>query len=210
MVSGLWGKKIGMTQAFSAENTVIPVTVIDVGGWYVTNIRTKERDGYTAIQVGRVKKRYAQSPFSIEWLKKPEKYFGLRREIRVNAETIEALPTIGDAFDFGSVLQKGLSVDVFGTSTGRGFQGVIKRHGFNGPPGSHGSTMGRRPGSIGFMRSRGRVIKGKRLPGHMGNDSCAVMNLEVVSIDNDAKIVMVKGAVPGRSGSFVFIRKEII
>lgn len=210
MVSGLWGKKIGMTQVFSAENAVVPVTVIDVSGWYVTNIKTKERDGYTAIQVGNVRDRYSQTPFSIEWLKKPAKYFRVLREIRVNAETIESLPAVGEAFDFGSVLQAGLSVDVFGTSTGRGFCGCIKRHGFNGPPGSHGSTMGKRPGGIGFMRSRGRVIKGKRLPGQTGNESCAVKNLQVVKIDSDARIVMLKGAVPGRSGSFVFIRKEIV
>lgn len=210
MVSGLWGKKIGMTQVFSDKNAVVPVTVIDVAGWFVTNIRTKDRDGYTAVQVGCVKGRYAQDVFSVEWIKKPKKYFRMLREIRVKENEISSLPAIGKIADFTSILEEGSDVDVFGVSKGCGFAGVVRRHNFSGSPGSHGSTMGKRTGSIGSFATQGKVIKGKAMPGHMGDENCAVKNLEIVKVDHEAKVVLVKGSVPGKSGSFVFIRKEIV
>jgi len=210
MVSGLWGKKIGMTQVFSKENAVVPVTVIDVAGWFVINVRTVERDGYAALQLGRVKKRYEGLAFSKDWLKNLKKYFGVVREVRVKTEDQELLPVVGQALDITTVLQEGQSVDVFGTSKGCGFAGVVRRHNFAGPPKTHGHTMGNRTGSIGSYCSVGKVIKGKAMPGHMGAKSRMVKNLEVVRVDHDAKVVLVKGAVPGKSGSLVFVAKEMV
>jgi len=210
MVSGLWGKKIGMTQVFSEENAVVPVTVIDVAGWFVTNIKTVERDGYAAVQLGRVKKRYEGVNFSTGWLKKPKSYFSLLREVRVKDKDQQSLPAVGQPIDITTVLEKGLSVDVFGTTKGCGFAGVVRRHGFAGPPKSHGHTMGNRTGSIGFNCSCGSVIKGKAMPGQMGAKKNVSKNLEVIKVDHDAKVVLVKGAVPGKSGSFVFIRRGMV
>ncbi len=208
MVSGLWGRKIGMTQMFSKENAVVPVTVIDIAGWFVTNIRTLERDGYVAVQVGCVKDRYSKEEFSINWLKNLTKYFKVVREIRVSGEDQKSLPTIGQPVDT-SILEEGVSVDVFGKTKGCGFAGVVRRHNFAGPPGSHGHTMGNRTGSIGSFCSQGKVIKGKTMPGQMGNEKRVVRNLEIVKVEHDSKVVLVKGSVPGKSGSLVFIRKEI-
>ena len=209
MVSGLWGKKIGMTQVFSKKNTVVPVTVIDFANWFVTNIRTKERDGYTAVQVGRVKDRYAKNAFSIVWLKNFKRYFSFIREIKVKEEDISSLPVIGKPADFITSLAEGSYVDVFGKTKGCGFAGVVRRHNFSGAPKSHGHTMGKRPGSIGSFCSQGKVIKGKAMPGQMGNKQDVTKNLEVIKIEQGANVLLVKGAIPGRSGSLVFVRKEI-
>jgi len=210
MVSGLWGRKIGMTQVFSKENAVVPVTVIDVAGWFVTNIKTVERDGYAAVQLGRVKKRYEGVNFSADWLKSPKKYFSILREVRVKVKDQQTLPAVGESIDIATVLEEGLLVDVFGTSKGCGFAGVVRRHNFAGPPKSHGHTMGNRTGSIGTFCSQGKVIKGKAMPGQMGAKKDMTKNLEVIRVDHDAKVVLVKGAIPGKSGSLVFIRREMV
>jgi len=210
MVSGLWGKKIGMTQVFSKENAVVPVTVIDFANWFVTNIRTKERDGYTAVQVGRLKDRYVKEAFSIVWLKNLKQYFTFVREIKVKEEDVASLPAIGKPADFITSLAEGSYVDVFGKTKGCGFAGVVRRHNFGGPPKSHGHTMGNRTGSIGSFCSQGKVIKGKAMPGQMGNKQDITKNLEVIKIEQGAKIALVKGSIPGKSGSLVFVRKEIV
>jgi len=210
MIRGLWGKKIGMTQVFTGE-AVVPVTVVDVSGWIVTNVRTTDRDGYKAVQVGRIKDRYASKKFDINWLKKPKEYFSFVKEIKLDKEASEidgVSIAIGKPADFLAILAEGDFVDVFGKSKGCGFAGVVRRYNFAGPPGSHGSTMGKRPGSIGSFCSQGKVIKGKKMPGHMGDRNCAVECLKVVKIDKDADVVLVKGAIPGKSGSLVFLRKE--
>src|SRR5262249_34672772 len=113
----------------------------------------------------------------------------------------------GQDADFATILAAGDYVDVFGKTIGRGYQGVVKRHNFAGGPGSHGSKFGRLVGTLSFMRSRGRVIKGKRMPGQYGNESQAIKNLKIVKVDNDAKIVLVKGSVPGKAGTLIFLRK---
>jgi len=210
MVAGIWGRKIGMTQVFSKENAVVPVTVINVAGWIVTNVRTAERDGYVAVQLGCVKKRYADSAFSPEWIKKPKKYFSALREVKVKLEEKESFPAVGDSVDLSTTLQEGNLVDVFGVSKGCGFAGVVRRHNFAGPPGSHGSTMGKRTGSIGSFATQGKVIKGKAMPGQMGAKRDVAKNLEVVRVDSEDQIVLVKGSVPGKSGSLVFVRKETV
>ncbi len=206
MISGVWGKKVGMTQLFVGDK-VVPVTAINVANWVVTKIRTTERDGYEAIQMGHLRDRYSDAQFVPEWLTNSRKFFSALREVRLNAK-IEGIE-LGKPVDIQSILAEGDGVDVFGTSRGRGFAGVYKRHGFGGAPKSHGSTMGRRSGSISHMRKQGRVIKGKRMAGHMGNVRCAVRNLALVKTEGNAQLLFIKGAVPGHAGSLVFIRKTI-
>lgn len=205
MVSGIWGKKIGMTQLFEGD-VVVSVTAIDVGDWVVTGIKTKERDGYTAVQIGRLKKRYAGQKPSADWAKQSRCYFTVLREIRI--DDVPADLAIGQRADFCVEFQAGEPVDVCGITKGRGFTGVVKRWNFNGPPASHGATMGKRTGSLGFHRAEGKVIKGKRMPGHMGVQQQVVKNLNVVKVDPEGSVILVKGSVPGYNGSLVFVRKH--
>jgi len=203
MTKEFWGKKVGMTQLF-VKGKVVPVTAIDVSSWVITQIKTKERDGYSAVQIGLPRDRYVAQPFSADWLKKTKKHFVFLKEVDM-AEVADI--EVGKPADFYTQLAEDEYVNVTGTTKGSGFQGVIRRHDFNGPPGSHGDTMGRAPGGMSFMRSRGRVIKGKKLPGHMGVEKIVMKGLSVVKIERDAHIVLVKGSVPGKSGSLVFVRK---
>ena len=204
MVTGVWGKKIGMTQIFDAER-VIPVTVIDLDRWIVTNIRKQDRDGYNAVQVGRVRDKYALQSFSLQWLKNLKKYFSHIREIKAK-DAVDGIK-IGQPAEFYTTVGIGDTVDVFGITKGCGFAGVVKRHGFAGPPGSHGAKMGNRPGSIGHIRSQGKVIKGKKLPGHMGVQKRVTRGLRVIQIEPEKKIIIVKGSVPGKVGSLLFVQK---
>lgn len=206
MAARLWGKKIGMTQVFS-QNKVVPVTAIDIGRWLVTNVKTKERDGYNAVQVGLIRDRFAEGTFAQEWLTQPKKYFYHLREIAFNGDSSTLV--VGQNIGFSEIVTAGENVDVVGTTIGRGFAGVVKRHNFRGAPGSHGSNMGKRPGSSSSYRSQGKIIKGKRFPGHMGVDLQVMKNLQVVSVDKDANVVLVKGSVPGKSGSLLCIRKSL-
>ena len=205
MVNGIWGKKIGMTQIFSDDNKVVPVTVIDVANWYVTQVKTKETDGYSAVKLGCVKTKYADLSFSNDWLNEPRKYFSAFKEVPMDEGTSGV--ELGQLADVAALFEKGDTVDVFGITKGAGFQGVVKRHGFAGGRASHGATFGRFTGSLSFMRSRGRVIKGKRMPGHMGTDRRVMKNLEVIKVEPTAHVVLVKGSVPGKAGSLVFVRK---
>lgn len=205
MVNGLWGKKIGMTQVFSEKNKVVPVTVIDIANWYVTQIKTKETDGYTAVKLGCVKTKFSDLSFSHDWLREPRKYFSAFKEVPMDEGTDGV--EIGQLADAATILAAGDTVDVFGVTKGAGFQGVVKRHGFAGGRASHGATFGRFTGGLSFMRSRGRVIKGKRMPGHMGVDRRVMKNLEIIRVEPEARVVLVKGSVPGKSGSLVFVRK---
>ncbi|HRN77680.1 MAG TPA: 50S ribosomal protein L3 [Candidatus Dependentiae bacterium] len=204
MVKGLWGKKIGMTQIFS-NDAVIPVTAVDISNWVVTNIKTKERDGYDAIQMGHIRKRYHGQPYQESWLKSSTKYFDFVKEIRLDDALQDV--TVGHPLNFNTIIAEGDIVDVSGITKGSGFAGVVKRHGFGGGPKSHGSMFKRIPGSISFMRSQGRVIKGKRMPGHMGVQKRMMRNLSIAKIEPEAQVVLVKGSVPGKAGSLIFIRK---
>ena len=206
MLSGVWGKKIGMTQVFSEKNKVVPVTVIDLDNWFITDVKTKDLDGYDAVQVGYLRKRYSTESFNKEWLKKPNAYFMFIKEIKLEKQPDSPFE-IGNQVDSWTVLTVGESVNVFGTTKGRGFQGVVKRHGFKGGPASHGPRFGRLPGALSFMRSQGKVPKGKKLPGHMGVEHRVMKNLEIVKIENEAKVALVKGSIPGSSGSLVFMQK---
>lgn len=206
MITGIWGKKIGMTQVFSEKNQVVPVTLIDVSNWLVTQVKNKEHDGYSAVQLGCVRDEFAQEQFAPDWLKKPKKYFSVLREVTLNDDSHSL--AVGQTADVGTILAQGDSVDVSGTTIGRGFQGVVKRYNFGGGRASHGDKLGRSPGSLSFMRRQGRVIKGKKMPGHMGVESCVVKNLQVVKVEPSAHVVFVKGSVPGKCGSLVFVRKR--
>lgn len=206
MLSGIWGRKIGMTQVFSEENVLVPVTVVDLDHWVITDIKTHERDGYDALQVGVLRKKYKGESISKEWMRAPKKYFEVLREIAIKSQP-EVPFEIGQMVDPVSIGSAGQLVHVVGITKGRGFQGVIKRHNFTGGRASHGPRFGRWPGSVGFMRSEGKVIKGKRLPGHMGVDQCVMRNSEIVQVKNEEKIALIKGSVPGGAGSLVFLQK---
>lgn len=203
-VIGIWGRKIGMTQVF-VNDKVVPVTAIDIADWRVTNIKTQERDGYNALQVGLVKDRFRNEKYNNEWSKHPSTYYSFIREIPLNEAATNVAK--GDSVDFTQLITLGELVDVSGTTIGKSFAGVVKRWRFAGPPASHGSTMGNRPGSIGSLVKSGYVAKGKKLPGHMGCDTRMMKNLEVVMIKSDSKTLLVKGSIPGKSGNLVFVRR---
>lgn len=206
MVNGFWGRKVGMTQVFTGDNKVVPVTAVDASGWHVSQIKTQEKDGYNAVQVAYVREKYQGVAFQQEWLKQKAKYFRWVREIIVD-QVPESLQ-VGQAFDFSDVVKPKDVVNVVGTTKGCGFAGVMRRHKFTGGLGSHGSMLGRKPGSISFMRSQGKVIKGKRMAGHMGVTRKTVMKLEVVQVISQDNLVLIKGAMAGKPGSLVYIRKN--
>lgn len=203
---GLIGRKIGMTQLFDEKGNVVPVTVIEAGPCTVTDVRTSERDGYTALQLGFGTNK--ESRFS-----KPVLGQFKKRNIPVSRHLREF--RIGDvsAYTLGqtllaSLFEKGEHVDVEGISKGRGFAGVIKRHGFTAGTASHGPTFGREPGSIGSSAYPSRVIKGKKLPGRMGGKTFTSKNLVVAGVDAEQHVLLVRGAVPGPPNGLVFVFKR--
>jgi large subunit ribosomal protein L3 len=204
-MSAILGRKIGMTNVFSAEGKLVPVTVLQVGPCVITQVKNMETDGYTALQLG-----YDEKP--IEKLNKPvaghlkkagDKGFKVLREFRSdNVEEMEAGMTLGiDMFSVGDV------VNVSGISKGRGFQGTIKRHGFSRGPETHGCRNHRKPGSIGNSAWPGKVIKGKKMPGHMGVDKKTMKNLTIVDIRHDENLLLVKGPVPGCKTGIIEVHK---
>lgn len=207
MLSGVLGKKLGMAQLFNAEGNVIPVTVVDVGTWYVTQVKTQEKDGYSALQVGLPRKRYQGKSFSPEWLKKKSDHFLHLREVK-SVDQNHAF-VLGQKITLDDIaLQEGETVIVTGTSRGLGFQGVVRRWGFSGGPKTHGSKLHRKPGSSGFLRRQGEVMKGKKFPGHQGAAQVTVEGLNVVKIDKETGCVFIKGALPGKKDSLIIIRKQ--
>jgi large subunit ribosomal protein L3 len=205
MLKALLGKKIGMTQVFDQEGKVIPVTVIDMGNWVVTQIKTNAKDGYSSLQLGLLKKKFEGNSFSSEWLKTKKNYFASFHEVPVSDGEF----SVGQQISFDHVaLSEGEFVAVSGKSRGLGFQGVVKRWGFRGGPATHGSKFHRRPGAMGHMRSQGEVIKGKRLPGNHGNVMVTIKGLRVVKLDKDSSCLFVKGAIPGKKDSVVMIKKQ--
>ena len=207
MKKALIGKKVGMTQIFDEEGKVIPVTVIEATPCTVTQIKTVEQDGYQAVQLGfgDVKEKKLNKP-ELGHLSKnkiaPKKYL---REFRL--DSIEGIK-VGDELK-ADVFAAGDKVDIQGTSKGKGFQGVIKRHGQSRGPMGHGSMYHRRPGSMGPTSTPGRVFPGKNLPGHMGVETVTIQNLEVVKVDLDKNVILVKGSVPGTKGSILKIKSSV-
>jgi large subunit ribosomal protein L3 len=203
---GLIGKKLGMTQIFTDKGDCVPVTVIEAGPCTVTEVRSKARDGYVAVQLGfgtNKESRFTR-PLLGQFKKRnlpPSRHL---KEFRVaDASAFEVGKTI-DA----SLFEKGEYVDVQGVTKGRGFTGVVKRYGFIAGHASHGPTFGKQPGSIGASAYPSRVIKGKRLPGRMGGVNLTIKNLEVVGIDTEQNVVLVRGAVPGPPNGLVYINKQ--
>jgi len=207
MLKGLIGKKIGMTQIFDENGAAIPVTVIEAGPCYVTQVRTEELDGYTAVQLGynEVKpKRLTNGQkghLNRNNLNLPPLKF--LREFRVkNPEVNEGDKLSVDVFNVGEF------VDVVGTSKGKGFQGGVKRYGFRGGPKTHGqSDRHRAPGSRGAGTTPGRVYKGSRGPGHMGDERVTAQNLKVVLLDAERNLIGVRGSVPGTKGGLVLVKE---
>ncbi len=207
MNKALLGKKIGMTQIFDEKGKIIPVTAIEVGPCTVTQIKTVEQDGYTAVQLGfgDIKETKLNKPELGKFSKAklaPKKHL---REFRV--DTVEGI-NVGDELK-ADVFAAGDKVDIQGTSKGKGFQGVIKRHGQSRGPMGHGSMYHRRPGSMGPTSTPGRVFPGKKLPGHMGCETITIQNLEVVKVDLDKNVILVKGSVPGAKGLILKIKSSV-
>ena len=207
MSKTLIGKKVGMTQIFDESGKVIPVTVIEAGPCTIAQVKTVETDGYNAVQLGfgDVKERKVNKPEKGHFAKAgvtPKKHL---REFRV--DSVEGL-TVGNELK-ADVFAAGDRVDVQGTSKGKGFQGVIKRHGQSRGPMGHGSMYHRRPGSMGPTSTPGRVFKGKKLPGHMGVETVTIQNLDVVAVDMDKNVILVKGSVPGVKGAILKIKMSV-
>ncbi len=207
MSKTLIGKKVGMTQIFDESGKVIPVTVIEAGPCTIAQVKTVETDGYNAVQLGfgDVKERKVNKPEKGHFAKAgvtPKKHL---REFRV--DSVEGL-TVGNELK-ADVFAAGDRVDVQGTSKGKGFQGVIKRHGQSRGPMGHGSMYHRRPGSMGPTSTPGRVFKGKKLPGHMGVETVTIQNLDVVAVDTDKNVILVKGSVPGVKGAILKIKMSV-
>jgi large subunit ribosomal protein L3 len=203
---GILGKKVGMTQVFRDNGEVVPVTVIEAGPCYVVQVRTPERDGYRAMQLGfeEIKPRRLTKGQRGHLEKTGLPYLRHLKEFRLREE--EAY-TPGQEIKV-DVFQPGERVDVVGRSKGRGFAGVVKRYGFAGGPHTHGqSDRERAPGSIGACASPGRVWKGMRMPGHMGNRRVTSQNLEVILVDPDRNLLAVKGSVPGAKGGLVMVKE---
>ena len=207
MKKGIIGKKIGMTQIFDEKGNVIPVTVIEAGPCVVAQVKTVETDGYDALQLGfgEVKEKHINRPERGHFAKSKIENKKHLREFRL--ESIEGVK-VGDEIK-ADVFQVGEKVDIQGTSKGKGFQGVIKRHGQHRGPMGHGSMYHRRPGSMGATSTPGRVFKGKKLPGHMGRVTVTIQNLDVVRVDMDKNVILVKGSVPGAKGSILKIKSAI-
>ena len=207
MKKGLIGRKVGMTQIFDEKGNVIPVTVIEAGPCVVAQIKNVETDGYNAIQLGfgDVKTKHINKPEQGHFTKANLAFKKHLREFRV--DSIENVK-VGDEFK-ADVFEAGDKIDVQGISKGKGFQGVIKRHGQHRGPMGHGSMYHRRPGSMGSTSTPGRVFKGKKLPGHMGVNTITVQNLDVVRVDMDKNALLVKGSVPGNKGAILKIKVAV-
>ena len=205
-MKGILGRKIGMTQVFTKSGELIPVTVVSVEPNVVTQIKTKENDGYEAIQLGfETKREKLATKASIGHTNKanttPKRFFKEIRGVDINNYSLgQEIKT--DIFEAGEV------VDVTGVTKGHGFQGVIKRHGQNRGPMGHGSHYHRKPGSMGTMRPM-RVFKGKNLPGHMGVETVTIQNLTIVAVDTENNVILVSGNVPGAKKSLVTIKTSV-
>ena len=201
------GKKLGMTQIFDEKGNVVPVTVIEAGPCVVAQVKTVETDGYNSIQLGygEVKAKHINKPEAGHFAKSKLENKKHLREFRL--EDISNFK-VGDEVK-ADVFATGEKVDIQGTSKGKGFQGVIKRHGQHRGPMGHGSMYHRRPGSMGATSTPGRVFKGKKLPGHMGSVTVTIQNLDVVAVDMDKNVILVKGSVPGAKGAILKIKSAV-
>lgn len=207
MKKAIIGKKLGMTQIFNDEGQLIPVTVIEAGPCKVVQVKNKDIDDYEAVQLGfkEVREKRVNKPIKGHYDKSNIQYMKTIREFRL--DDIQGYE-VGQEVK-ADVFAQGEKIDVTGTSKGKGFAGVIKRHNQSRGPMKHGSKYHRSPGSMGGSSSPSRVRKGKKLPGHMGSERVTVQNLEIVKVDIDRNLLLVKGAVPGIRGSLVTIKDTV-
>jgi large subunit ribosomal protein L3 len=208
---GILGTKLGMTQVFDENNRVVPVTVVKAGPNVVTRIRTSERDGYSAVQLayGEISPRKVNKPVTGQYAAagvNPRRHLA---ELRLDDESAAAGYEVGQELT-ADIFEAGSYVDVTGTSKGKGFAGTMKRHGFRGQGAAHGAqAVHRRPGSIGGCSTPGRVFKGTRMSGRMGNERVTTQNLVVHKVDAENGVLLIKGAVPGRTGGLVMVRTAV-
>jgi large subunit ribosomal protein L3 len=208
MVTGIIGKKIGMTQLFDADGSVHPATVLKAGPCVVAQVKTVETDGYAAVQLGYVdaKPSKENKPSAGHFKKAGVPATRVRRELKLAPGGDPVTP--GDQVSVG-IFADGERVDVIATSRGKGFQGVMRRHNFHGGAASHGSMFHRAPGSIGASSYPSRVVKGMRMGGHMGADRVTTRNLKVLRVDAENNLLLLEGAVPGGPNAIVVIRKAV-
>jgi large subunit ribosomal protein L3 len=202
-MAGLIGRKVGMTRIFNDAGHVVPVTVVRAGPCPVVRVKSEETDGYRAVQIGFEARKAKHAT-------RAEAGHAAKAGLEAPPRVLREFPFAeGEAFGAGDELTVALfanqSVKVSGRTKGRGFQGVVKRHGFAGPPASHGHPMSRTPGSMGAGTDPSRVIKGKKLPGRMGNNRRTLRNVEVVRVDPERNLLFLKGPVPGPRSGYVFI-----
>ena len=208
MCKGILGKKIGMTSVFAPDGRLVPVTVVKVGPCVVTQVKSEKTDGYNALQLGFEEKSLGKcsKPKAGHFSKSGQSGFKTLREFNVDApEEYEA----GQTIDL-SMFAVGDRVSVSGISKGRGFQGTVKRHGFARGPETHGCRNHRKPGSVGCSAWPARIIRGKKMPGHMGVDRKTIKNLEVVDIRPEENVLLIKGAVPGAKTGILELRKALV
>ncbi|MHC4240443.1 MAG: 50S ribosomal protein L3 [Planctomycetota bacterium] len=202
-MTGILGKKLGMTQIYEEDGTAVPVTVIEAQPGCVVQVKNLERDGYEALKVGffeaRKEKNFTKPELGV-FKKAGTKTYKVLREFPMEEASV------GDAVSIEG-FKKGDVVSVSGTSKGKGFQGVVKRHGFSGGPASHGSMFGRAPGSIGASAYPSRVWKNQKMPGRMGSERVTTSNLKVADVRTEQNLLLIKGAVPGARNSIVEVRK---
>ncbi len=207
MLKGILGKKTGMTQVFGKNGEIIPVTVIEAGPCVVTQIKTCKKDGYSAIQIG-----YGE--IKDNKVNKPAKGHFEKAKVENKRHLAEISVEESEKFKLGQpitidIFSEGEKTDVVGISKGKGFAGVVKRWGFGGGPDSHGSHFHRAPGSIGMCATPSRVLKGRKFPGHMGNSRVTVQNIEVVRVEKERNLLLLKGSIPGANGSLVLIKDAV-
>lgn len=206
-MKNILGKKIGMTQIFTEEGNVVPVTVVEAGPMMVVQKKEEGKDGYNAVQIGykSVKEKKLNKPLKGHFNKADVSYFKHLKEFKVdNIDEYEIGQELkADLFEVGD------KIDVSGVSKGKGFQGNIKRHNQGRGPETHGSKYHRRPGSMGASADPSRVFKGKNLPGHMGHRKVTVQNLEVVKVDAEKNLLLVRGAIPGPKGGLLTIKESV-
>ena len=206
MQKAIIGKKIGMTQIFNAEGKVVPVTVVEAGPCSVVQKKTVDTDGYEAVQLGfgEVKEKHVTKPLKGHFAKSGVELRKVLKEFRLDEITLN----VGDEVK-ADIFAEGEKVDVTGISKGKGFAGTVKRWGTHRGPMTHGSGYHRGPGSMGACSSPSRVFKGKRLAGHLGCEKVTVQNLDVVRVDMDRNLILVKGAIPGPKGGIVTIKNTV-
>lgn len=207
MVNGLLGRKLGMTRVFTEDGRWVHVTLVEAGPCTVIQKKTQDTDGYDAVQVGfgDVKETRLNKPQAGHFKKSGQALKKVLKEFRVGADSGLS---VGDEIR-SDIFKAGDRVDVCGTSKGKGFAGVIKRYGFAGGPGGHGSHFHRAPGSVGQSADPAKVYKGKRLPGRMGNASRTTQNLEIVRVDEEKNLIIVRGSVPGANGGLVVVKRSV-